>query len=113
MSGVGIGNGAGAFALSSCCPTRRVLPGPVSCQQQHLGPSQGSAWKELARAAHQLSSSLQQSATRPQLRCRAQMEEQDTMRQLAEALEASMEDGAGSPRFQPFIAEVLSNLQQT
>ncbi len=45
-------------------------------------------------------------ASRPLVSPRAQVEDQDAMQQLADALEASLDTGRTRPRLQPFIAEV-------
>ncbi|KAK9862861.1 hypothetical protein WJX84_009094 [Apatococcus fuscideae] len=44
-------------------------------------------------------------ASRPLVSPRAQVEDQDAMQQLADALEASLDTGRTRPRLQPFIAE--------
>ena len=45
-------------------------------------------------------------AHRPQFRCRARVEDQEGLQELADALEASLDAGRRQTRFRPFIADV-------
>lgn len=44
--------------------------------------------------------------SRPNVRCRARVEDQEGLQQLADALEASLDAGRRQTRFQPFIPDV-------